>query len=189
MNNIRHIIKSCSNGDEKAQRELYLAFRTKWYMTAMRYGKNKQQADDIFQEGLIQIFNNLRSFDERKASFSTWSTKVLIYAALKFLKKHNWVDNFKEMNEAMEYEDTQETVYQKMAAKELTALIQQLPIGYRLVFNLYVLEGYSHKEVAEQLDISEGTSKSQLSKARRYLRDQIESRLSLIHISEPTRPY
>ena len=181
MKNIQHIIQSCIRGEEKAQRELYLAFRTKWYMMAMRYGKNKQQADDIFQEGLIQIFNSLKDFDDKKASFFTWSTKVLLYSALKFLKKHNWADNFKEMKEAMEYEDPQETIYQKLAAKELTALIQQLPIGYRLVFNMYVIEGYSHKEIAAQLEISEGTSKSQLSKARKYLREKLETRLTNNH--------
>lgn len=178
MENINHTIKSCIRGDEKAQRELYLAYRTKWYMMAMRYGKNKQQADDIFQEGLIQIFNSLHQFDEKKAGFSTWSTRILIYSALKFLKKYNWVDSFKDIEEALTYEDTQENVYQKLAAKELTAIIQQLPLGYRLVFNLYAIEGYSHKEIAEELGISEGTSKSQLSKARKQLREKLESRLT-----------
>jgi len=181
LKNIQHIIKSCIKGDEKAQRELYVAYRTKWYMTAMRYGKNKQQADDILQEGLIQIFNSLKDFDEKKASFYTWSTRVLIYAALKFLKKYNWADNFKETEEAEAYEDTQENIYQKLAARELTLMIQQLPLGYRLVFNLYVLEGYTHKGIAEQLGITEGTSKSQLSKARKYLREKLESHLSNSH--------
>jgi len=176
LKNIQHTIKSCIRGDEKAQRELYVAYRTKWYMTAMRYGKNKQQADDILQEGLIQIFNSLKDFDEKKAIFYTWSTRVLIYA-----EKYNWADNFKEMEEAEAFEDTEESIYQKLAAKELTMMIQQLPLGYRLVFNLYVLEGYTHKGIAEQLGISEGTSKSQLSKARKYLREKLESHLSNSH--------
>lgn len=181
MKNLNHIIKSCIHGDEKAQRELYLSYRTKWYMMAMRYGKNKQQADDIFQEGLIQIFNSLHLFDKKKGNFNTWSTRILVYAALKFLKKHNWIDHFKNLDEVFDYEDQQETVFEKLAAKELTTIIQQLPLGYRLVFNLYAIEGYSHKEIAAELGISEGTSKSQLSKARKQLRVKLESHLSNSH--------
>lgn len=177
MKNISHIIKSCIDGEEQAQHLLYHAFRIKWFMTAMRYGKNKSQAEDIFQEGLIQIFNSLKNFDETKSTFQTWSTRVLIYSALKYLKKYDWSDNFKSTDELMDYEDPTENIYQKLAAKELTAIIQQLPIGYRLVFNLYVIEGYTHHEIAEQLGISEGTSKSQLSKARRFLRNKLESQL------------
>lgn len=177
MENLNNIIKSCIKGDEKAQRELYLAFRTKWYMLAMRYGKNKSQADDIFQEGLIQIFNSLKSFDPKKAGFYTWSTRILVYSALKFLKKYNWSDSFNENNEIEDFTDKQENIYEKLAAKELTEMIQQLPLGYRLVFNLNVIEGYTHKEIAEQLGITEGTSKSQLSKAKKYLRERLESHL------------
>ena len=181
MRDLDYIIRLCIRGDKKAQRELYLGYRTKWYMMAMRYGKKKQQADDIFQEGLIQIFNSLQLFDERKGNFSTWSTRILIYAALKFLKKYNWEDSFKNIEEALNYEDTQETIFENLAAKELTAMIQQLPLGYRLVFNLYVMEGYSHKEIAAELGISEGTSKSQLSKARKQLRAKLESHLINSH--------
>ena len=181
MKNLNRIIKLCIRGDEKAQRELYLGYRTKWYMMAMRYGKNKQQADDILQEGLIQVFNSLHLFDERKGNFGTWSTRILIYAALKFLKKYNWEDSFKNIEEALDYEDNQESIFEKLAAKELTVLIQQLPLGYRLVFNLYVMEGYAHREIAEELGISEGTSKSQLSKARKQLRAKLESHLINSH--------
>lgn len=181
MKDLNHIIKSCIRGDEKAQRELYLAYRTKWYMIAMRYGKNKQQADDIFQEGLIQIFNSLSLFDKQKGNFSTWSSKILIYAALKFLKKYSWVDSFQNIEEAFNCKDNQETVFEKLAAKELTIIIQQLPLGYRLVFNLYAIEGYSHKEIAKELGISEGTSKSQFYKARKQLQAKLEKHLINSH--------
>ncbi len=146
-------------------------------MSAMRYGKNKNQADDIFQEGLIQIFNSLKNFDPNKAGFYTWSTRILVYSALKFLKKYNWTDSFDDHIEPEEFRDTQENIYEKLAAKELTEMIQKLPLGYRLVFNLYIIEGYTHKEIAEQLGISEGTSKSQLSKAKKFLREKLESHL------------
>lgn len=181
MKNLDNIIKSCIRGDEKSQRELYLAYRTKWYMMAMRYGKNKQQADDIFQEGLIQIFKSLHLFDEQKGNFSTWSTRILVYAALKFLKKYDWVDSSQSISEVLNYEDNQETIFEKLAAKELTIMIQQLPVGYRLVFNLYAIEGYSHKEIAKKLGISEGTSKSQLYKARKQLQTKLEKHLINSH--------
>jgi len=150
-------------------------------MIAMRYGKNKFQADDIFQEGLIQIFNSLHQFDQNKASFSTWSTRVLINAALKYLKKYNWIDSFQNMEDSMVEEDQQETIYQKLAAKELVDLIQKLPLGYRLVFNMFAMEGYTHKDIAKELGITVGTSKSQLSKARNTLRIQLEILLNDSH--------
>jgi len=150
-------------------------------MIAMRYGKNKFQADDIFQEGLIQIFNSLHQFDQNKASFSTWSTRVLINAALKYLKKYNWIDSFQKIEDSMVEEDQQETIYQKLAAKELVDLIQKLPLGYRLVFNMFAMEGYAHKDIAKELGITVGTSKSQLSKARNTLRIQLEILLNDSH--------
>jgi len=181
LENLLHIIKLSSKGDELAQRKLYLNFRSQWYMIAMRYGKNKFQADDIFQEGLIQIFNSLHQFDQNKASFSTWSTRVLINAALKYLKKYNWIDSFQKIEDSMVEEDQQETIYQKLAAKELVDLIQKLPLGYRLVFNMFAMEGYAHKDIAKELGITVGTSKSQLSKARNTLRIQLEILLNDSH--------
>ena len=181
MDQLNKIIQASINGDQASQRKLYEQHRTQWYMTSLRYGKNKTQADDIFQEGLIQIFKDLHQFDHNKALFKTWSTRVLINAALKYLKKYNWIDTMSDFENSYHLEDQNETVYDKIATKELTQIIQQLPLGYRMVFNMYVIEGYSHKEIAEQLEITEGTSKSQLSKARRELRNVLE--LQLIHKS------
>lgn len=178
MNQLKHIIKSCSEGDQKAQRSLYEMYRTRWYMLSLRYGKSKTQADDIFQEGLIQIYKDLHQFDETKSAFSTWSSRVLVNSALKYLKKYNWIDTISEMEEATEIGSGSEDIFQKLATKELTQLIQKLPLGYKLVFNMYVIEGYGHKEIAEALGISIGTSKSQLSKARKTLRHQLESQLN-----------
>jgi len=179
LNNLSHIIKSCTEGDDKAQRSLYDIYKTKWYMTSLRYGKNKSQADDIFQEGLIQIYKDMHQFDHTKSAFTTWSSRVLVNAALKYLKKYNWIDTISEFEEASEIaQNGEEDIYQKMASKELTAMVQKLPLGYKLAFNMYVIEGYTHKEIAKALDISIGTSKSQLSKARKALRQQLESQLN-----------
>lgn len=147
-------------------------------MLCQRYGTNKQEADDIMQEGLIQIFKDLHQFDASKAGFATWSSRVMSHAALRFLKKNQWHQTLLNIEDQHETEDDNLTIYDQLAAKELTRLIQQLPIGYRIVFNMYVLEGYSHKEIGVALNISEGTSKSQLSKAKNALRQKLEFHLT-----------
>ncbi len=177
MEKIQHIIKKAVAGHEKEQRMLYDEYRTRWYMLSLRYAKNSSQADDIFQEGLVQIFRDLHQFDITRSAFTTWSCRVLVNAALKYLKKHNWVNTLSDQEESNYYADESETIYDKLATKELTMLVQQLPLGYRIVFNMSVIEGYTHKEIAKELGISEGTSKSQLSKARRTLKKQLENLL------------
>lgn len=137
------------------------------------------QADDIFQEGLIQIFNSLKQFDESRGLFSTWSSRVMVNAALRYLKKYSWINSMGDLGDELERESDCESVMEHLAAKELTQMIQLLPVGYRMVFNMFAVEGYSHKEIAKELGISEGTSKSQLSKARRELRKQLESQLKI----------
>ncbi len=171
-------IKLCVSGNADAQRVLYDEYRVYWYMLCMRYGKSKTQADDIFQEGLISVYKDLHQFDSTRSAFKTWSSRVMVHAALKYLKKYTWVDSLS-LQEAYQYEDQDETVYFSLAARELTMVVQQLPIGYMLVFNMFAIEGYSHKEIALELGITEGTSKSQLSKARKYLKTKLESQLKI----------
>jgi len=176
---IEDIIKQSQRGDEKAQRELYDRFRTRWFMISMRYGKNKMQAEDIFQEGLIRIYNDLHQYKPQKGAFASWSSRVLVNAALRYLQKSNWVNTLSDLDQAIHYHEESDMVLDQIATKELTHMIQQLPIGYRLVFNMYALEGYTHKEIAENLGISEGTSKSQLYKARKQLQYKLESQLKI----------
>jgi len=178
LRQLQKIIKDSIKGKENAQRSLYLEYHVRWYMQCLRYGKNKYEADDILQEGLVQIFKDLKQFDSNRSSFITWSSRVISHAALKYLKKNNWYETITEIEEAYELKDTTETVYDQLAAKELTAIIQTLPLGYRIVFNMFVLEEYTHKEIAKELDISIGTSKSQLSKAKKMIREKIEFHLT-----------
>lgn len=181
-NNLDHIIAKSIAGDDQSQRKLYEKHQVMWFMTALRYGKNKVQADDIFQEGLIQIFKDLHQFNSKKSAFNTWSSRVMVNAALRFLKKHAWKNMIVEQEQTLQLEDKSENIFSKMSAKEITRIIQNLPLGYRLVFNMYVIEGYKHNEIAQELGIKEGTSKSQLSKARKLLRQQIESQLIQRHV-------
>jgi RNA polymerase sigma-70 factor (ECF subfamily) len=168
------IIKKCLKGNARAQRALYDTHKVKWFMICLRYAHNKTEAEDILQEGLISVFKNLKQYDPKKADFAAWSNKVIVNAALQYLRKWKKFD----FNQSIDnYEDRlsyPEDVFGKLGAKELTTMVQQLPDGYRIVFNLYVIEGYKHREIAEKLSISENTSKTQLLKAKKMLRNQLE---------------
>ena len=143
-------------------------------MICLRYAHNKDEAQDMLQEGLINVFNNLKQFNSSKGNFSVWSNKVMVNAALQQLRKWKKL-NFDES--ITDYENklsNSEEVLAQIGAKELTKMVQSLPEGYRVVFNLYVVEGYMHREIGEMLGISENTSKTQLLKAKRMLRNQLE---------------
>ena len=143
-------------------------------MICLRYAPNKAEAEDMLQEGLISVFKELKQYDPKRATFSAWSNKVMVNAALQYLRKWKKL-NFNQHID--DYEDQfmqQEEVSDKIGAKELNSMVQNLPDGYRIVFNLYVMEGYKHREIAEKLSISENTSKSQLMKAKNMLRGQLE---------------
>ena len=128
----------------------------------------------MLQEGLISVFKELKQFDPNRATFSAWSNKVMVNAALQHLrkwKKLNFTETVDDYENKVAYD---ENVFETLGARELTVMVQNLPEGYRVVFNLYVIEGYKHKEIAKILSISENTSKTQLLKAKRMLRNQLE---------------
>lgn len=178
MKNINSLIADSIKGKAKAQRQLYLLYRVKWYLVCLRYGHNKTEADDIMQEGLIQIYKSLHQFDQSKSQFLTWSSRVIAHAAIKFLKTNSWHKMVTDIEEVLHLPYDTETVYDQLAAKEMIALLNTLPLGYKMVFNLHELEGYTHKEVAQQLNITEGTSKSQLFKAKKMLRLKLEFQIT-----------
>lgn len=143
-------------------------------MICLRYAHNKDEAQDMLQEGLINVFNNLKQYDASKASFAVWSNKVLVNAALQQLRKWKKLNFDDEISDYENKLSNNEDVFAQIGAKELTKMVQSLPEGYRVVFNLYVVEGYMHREIAEILSISENTSKTQLLKAKKMLRNQLE---------------
>jgi RNA polymerase sigma-70 factor (ECF subfamily) len=168
------LIKKCRNNNARAQRALYEMHKVKWFMICLRYAPSKMEAEDMLQEGLISVFKEIRQYDPDKAPFSAWSNKIMVNAALQYLRK--WKDlNFHQSID--DYEDhfvQREEAFDKIGTKELNSLVQSLPDGYQIVFNLYVMEGYKHREIAEMLSISENTSKTQLLKAKSMLRDKLE---------------
>ena len=144
-------------------------------MICLRYASGKMEAEDMLQEGLISIFKELKQYDSGKASFAAWSNKVMVNAALQHLRKWKKLKFHDELDQVSGRSYPEEDVFEKLGAKEITAMVQKLPDGYRTIFNLYVLEGYKHREIAELLSISENTSKTQLLKAKRMLRSQLET--------------
>lgn len=154
---------------------LYENYKVKWFMICLRYAHNKTDAEDMLQEGLISVFKELRQYDPKKAQFSAWSNKVMVNASLQHLRKWNKLNFNQQIDDYDNQLVNNEDVFDSLGAKELMALVQNLPDGYRVVFNLYVIEGYKHKEIADILSISENTSKTQLLKAKRMLRNQLET--------------
>lgn len=161
------LIQACIREDKAAQKQLYDLFAAKMYFVCLRYARHELEAQDMLQDGFIKVFDNLAQF-KSNGSFEGWVRRIMVNASLNYCRK----SSFK--NEQIGIEDYQDKVVDskaisRMSEKELLALIQRLPNGYRMVFNLYVIEGYSHKEIGEMLDISESTSRSQLAKSRKWM--------------------
>lgn len=168
------LIKKAIKGDKSAGHQLYQLHEVHWFRICLRYGKNRSEARDIFQEGVIDIFKNIKQFNPNRGKFQSWSNRIIVNAALRYLKQQHWSQSFEDIKMANHTADKTETALDKIALKELIGVIQELPLTYRLVFNLYVMEGYSHKEVADKLGIPVATSKSRLSKAKKALRQELE---------------
>ena len=166
------LIQKCCDGDRTAYRELYNHYSGELLAIAMRYMKTKQEAEDVLQEAFIKVFKNLASFNQR-ASLKTWLTRIVINTALNMLRKEHKMDNW-DLSEVADV-TTDSLPLHDFQFKELLSFIQQLPAGCKAVFNLYAIEGYTHKEIGEMLKISEGTSKSQYFRAKGLLQEIIFS--------------
>jgi RNA polymerase sigma-70 factor, ECF subfamily len=166
------LIQKCCDGDRTAYRELYNHFSGELLAIAMRYMKSKQEAEDVLQEAFIKVFKNLASFDHR-ASLKTWLIRIVINTALNMLRKDHSAANW----DITEIADVKADLLplQHYQFSELLSFIQQLPSGCKAVFNLYAIEGYTHKEIAVLLKVSEGTSKSQYFRAKGLLQEMILS--------------
>ena len=169
-----NLINQVLAGNRQAERDLYDMYKQYWFRLCLRYGRNRSEAEDILQEGLLYIFRDLKQFDSNRGKFKSWSGRVLVNAALRYLKKHQWQQSFVDLEMVTAEATVSDDVLARISAKELTQLIQQLPSGYRVVFNMYVIEGYSHNEIAEKLNISVSTSKTQLFKAKRALKEKLK---------------
>ena len=143
------------------------------FRVCLRYGKDRAEAEDMLQDGFIKVFTDLHQY-KSSGALGGWIRKVIVNVALMHIRKKRVLFSVTEISDLSNELRTDENIFAEINAKALTKIIQQLPDGYRTVFNLYAIEGFSHKEIGEKLKISVGTSKSQLSKAKAMLRMMIE---------------
>ncbi len=170
------IIEGCVAGKRSAQSALYRKYAAVMLAICLRYAQNHDEAEDIMQEAFMKIFQNISSY-RNEGSFEGWMKRIMINHALNFYRKSRklpFLEDIGSINESeiLDKED-QPALHALVSAEKLTALIQMLPPGYRMVFNMYVFEEYSHREISRELSISENTSKTQLLKARRMLRKKL----------------
>lgn len=168
--NLEKLISQCRKQDRKAQETIYRNYSGKLFMICLKYAGNYEEAKDILQDGFIKIFQNITQF-RGKGTFEGWMTRIMINTAL---KKYQNSSVFLSIEEEWVEEPEVEEDEELLSLNVLIDLVQELPERYRLVFNLYSLDGYSHKEIAQMLNITEGTSKSNLARARMKLKEKIE---------------
>jgi RNA polymerase sigma factor (sigma-70 family) len=165
------LVNKCKAGERKAQELLYKQFAAKMLGVCMRYATDRMEAEDMLQNGFIRVFQKMQDY-RGEGSFEGWVRRIMVHSSIEYYRKHH------KMMQAVDMDECDEPSVDPMAmanldAKDLIALIQQLAPGYRMVFNLYAIEGFSHKEIGEIMSISEGASKSQLSRARAILKEQV----------------
>lgn len=168
-------VKKARQGDRRSQKAIYDAFSGKMYAVCLRYMGDRESASDILQDGFVTLFSKLDSFTG-EGSFEGWARKIFVNTALMSLRKKDVLRKTEDVSAAWDITADDPTPIQKIGYKDLMKLIAALPPGFRTVFNMYVIEGYSHKEIAEELGITEATSRSQLLRARALLQSKIKDR-------------
>lgn len=164
------IIQGCVKNESAAQEILYKHFAGKMMSICLRYASSTDEAEDIMQEGFVKVFEKINLY-KNKGSLEGWVRKVMINTALDILrrdKKHQYNVDIDSADYKMPHYDN---TIDKISANEIIKLVQSMPVGFRTVFNLYAIEGYTHREIGEKLGISKNTSKSQYSRARNYLKE------------------
>lgn len=168
-----HIVDSCRKGDAKAQKKLYDMYAPLFMSIAMRYMKNFESAEDVMVMGFFKIFNNINKY-KGEGSFEGWMKRILVNEALMQIRKRNNLRMTVELTDIDKPDDS--SVIDDIAYEELVAVLSELPPGYRTIFNMYVIEGYKHREIAEALGISINTSKSQLILAKKKMRELLKKK-------------
>ncbi|MBT8256879.1 MAG: RNA polymerase sigma factor [Bacteroidia bacterium] len=172
------LIEKCKKNETKAQSELYKLFSRRLFALCLKYSRNRAEAEDVLQDSFLTIFKKIEQYDNR-GSFEGWIKRVTINTALQQYRKQGMLNI---VDEAKIEDVTIEDDGFDLNIDFLLNCVQELPDRYRLVFNLYVLDGYSHKEIASMLDISTGTTKSNLARARMILKDKIETYKSQVNL-------
>ncbi|MCU0430775.1 MAG: sigma-70 family RNA polymerase sigma factor [Cytophagaceae bacterium] len=162
------LIRQCLENKPSAQKELYKTLASKLYAVCLRYTRSKDEAQDWLQEGFIKIFTHLHSF-KFEGPFEGWARRIVVNHILSELRKVKNRGNFADLDSVFDLQSSEAGPQDQLQLNDALQLLNHLPEGKRVIFNLFVIEGFSHKEIAEMLSISEGTSKSQLNRAKDIL--------------------
>ncbi len=165
------VIKACIKGDEQAQLSLFLRYKERFLGLCMRYVNNQQVAEEVMMDAFLDIFKHIKKY--KKNSFEAWMKSIVVHKAIDYFRKHKNDPIFTESEFELEHSVVQTPISQ-VETDYLFQLIHCLPAGYKMVFNLYVIEGYQHSEIAKELNISVSTSKTQLYKAKQKLQALLE---------------
>ncbi len=168
----KELIDACIQQDRRAQRELYDRFASRMFSVCYRYADDRDSANDLLQDGFITVFTKLRSYTGI-GSFEGWMRKIFVNTALMQLRKNDVLRDTQDIEELKFNTPMVDNILDTIEGKDIMELISKMPIGFKTVFNLSVFDGYSHQEIAAQLNISEGASRSQLSRARFWLQERI----------------
>ncbi|MBK9109426.1 MAG: sigma-70 family RNA polymerase sigma factor [Saprospiraceae bacterium] len=168
---LEKIIQGCLRGDRISQKQLFDRYSGKMLAVCLRYSRHRMEAEDLLQDGFIKVFTNLEQY-KSEGPFEQWVRKIMINNAIKNCHRKSFQNEFNAGDDLPDSVEEPEVI-DKMAETELLNIISELPEGYRMVFNLYAIEGYSHREIAESLQIEESTSRSQLVKARKALQEKL----------------
>lgn len=167
----KEIVQGCIKEDRHCQQALFVRYAGKMLAVCMRYTRHRMEAEDILQDAFVKVFDNIHKF-QFKGSFEGWIRRIVINTALKNYSKKSFQQEQIGLENQPEH-STEPESYKNLEQEEMLRLINRLPEGYRVVFNLYAIEGYSHKEISDMLGIQESTSRSQLVKARKMLQGMI----------------
>ncbi|WP_075556368.1 MULTISPECIES: sigma-70 family RNA polymerase sigma factor [Parabacteroides] len=168
------LIRGCRKGDRLAQKELYETYSRKMMGVCLRYVNDRETARDLLQDGFVKVFTSMDSYSGA-GSFEGWMRKIFVNCALEYLRKSDVLRESTDLDNTAELIQPDSSVISSMSAAELMTLVHELPTGFRTVFNLFAIEGYSHKEISEMLNITESTSRSQFTRAKQMLQKRINA--------------
>lgn len=172
QDHLNQLINKCIKGERHSQGNLYAELAPKMFVVCLRYARSREEAEEILQEGFMKVFEHLDQY-RFTGSFEGWVRKIMVNCALQKYRNKSQLHAVVSIEDVRTEYGGSENIHSQLSTKELLKLVQQLPPAYRMVFNLYVFEGMKHREIAEHLGISEGTSKSNLYDARAILQKAI----------------
>ena len=167
------LIERCLKNDILAQKQMYEWLSPRMFAVCLRYAGDREDARDILHDGFITLFEKLGGY-KGEGSFEGWARRIFITASLMYLRKNDILKHADQLEEASLQVPYEQGIVEKMDARVLMELVQQMPAGFRTVFNMYAVEGYTHQEIARELEISEGGSRSQLSRAKIWLKEKLK---------------